>query len=153
MPVRHPGRWIATAVIAVLVAMFVHMLVTNSQFQWRFMVDNMFTAPVLRGVRTTLLMTVLAMLIGVLLGIVFAVMRLSPNPVLSGAAWVYIWFFRAIPRYVLLFFVRQSGRPVRDLHPRLPLRRPADARPRVQRRPALPRPERQPDLQPASPPG
>ena len=36
-------------------------------------------------------------------------MRLSPNPVLSGAAWVYIWFFRAIPRYVLLFFVAQSG--------------------------------------------
>ena len=65
MPVRHPGRWIATAVIAVLVAMFVHMLVTNSQFQWRFMVQNMFTAPVLRGVETTLLMTVLAMLIGV----------------------------------------------------------------------------------------
>jgi polar amino acid transport system permease protein len=109
VPVRHPGRWIATAVIAVLVAMFVHMLVTNSQFQWRFMVQNMFTAPVLRGVETTLLMTVLAMVVGVLLGIGFAVMRLSPNPVLSGTAWLYIWFFRAIPRYVLLFFVANLG--------------------------------------------
>jgi polar amino acid transport system permease protein len=109
VPVRHPGRWIAAAVIAVLVAMFVHMLVTNSQFQWRFMVQNMFTPPVLRGVETTLLMTVLAMLVGVLLGIGFAVMRLSPNPVLSGTAWVYIWFFRAIPRYVLLFFVANLG--------------------------------------------
>jgi polar amino acid transport system permease protein len=109
VPVRHPGRWIAAAVIGVLVAMFVHMLVTNSQFQWRFMVQNMFTPPVLRGVETTLLMTVLAMLVGVLLGIGFAVMRLSPNPVLSGTAWVYIWFFRAIPRYVLLFFVANLG--------------------------------------------
>jgi polar amino acid transport system permease protein len=109
VPVRHPGRWIATAVIAVLLAMFVHMLVTNSQFQWRFMVQNMFTSPVLRGVETTLLMTVLAMVIGVLLGIGFAVMRLSPNPVLSGTAWLYIWFFRAIPRYVLLFFVANLG--------------------------------------------
>jgi polar amino acid transport system permease protein len=109
VPVRHPGRWIATAVIAVLVAMFVHMLVTNSQFQWRFMVENMVTAPVLRGVETTLLMTVLAMVVGVLLGIGFAVMRLSPNPVLSGTAWLYIWFFRAIPRYVLLFFVANLG--------------------------------------------
>lgn len=109
VPVRHPGRWIGSAAIAVLGAMFVHMLITNDQFQWAFMVDNMFTPPVLRGVQTTLLMTVLAMVIGVLLGIVFAVMRLSPNPVLSGAAWVYVWFFRAIPRYVLLFFVANLG--------------------------------------------
>jgi polar amino acid transport system permease protein len=109
VPVRHPGRWIATAVIAVLVAMFVNMLVTNRVFEWRFMIDNMFTPPVLQGVRTTLIMTVLAMVIGVLIGIVLAILRLSPNPILSGAAWVYIWLFRAIPRYVLLFFVGNLG--------------------------------------------
>jgi polar amino acid transport system permease protein len=109
VPVRHPGRWIAAAVIAVLAAMFVHMLATNPVFQWDFMADNMFSDPVLRGARTTLIMTVLAMVIGVLLGIVLAVMRLSANPVVSGAAWVYIWFFRAIPRIVLLFFVANLG--------------------------------------------
>ena len=90
VPVRHPGRWIATAVIAVLVAMFVNMLLTNPVLHWGFMAQNMFTAPVLGGVRTTLIMTVLAMVIGVLLGILVAILRLSPNPVLSGAAWVYI---------------------------------------------------------------
>jgi polar amino acid transport system permease protein len=109
VPVRHPGRWVAAVVIAVLVAMFVHMLVTNEVFQWRFMADNIFSPAVLRGARTTLVMTVLAMLLGVLLGIVIAVMRLSPNPIVSGAAWVYVWFFRAIPRIVLLFFVANLG--------------------------------------------
>jgi polar amino acid transport system permease protein len=109
VPVRHPGRWVAAAVIAVLAAMFVHMLVTNPVFRWPFMFDNMFTPPVLRGVQTSLVMTVLAMVLGVLLGVVMAVLRLSPNPVLSGAAWVYVWFFRAIPRYVLLFFVASLG--------------------------------------------
>lgn len=109
VPVRHPGRWIAAAVIAVLAAMFVHMLVTNPVFQWDFMVDNMFNEPVLRGARTTLIMTLLAMVFGVALGIVVAIMRLSPNPVVSGAAWAYIWFFRAIPRIVLLFFVANLG--------------------------------------------
>jgi polar amino acid transport system permease protein len=109
VPVRHPGRWIASAVIAVVVAMFVHMLVTNPVFQWDFMFDNIFNPAVLRGARTTLIMTVVAMLLGVLLGIVFAVMRLSPNPVVSGAAWLYIWFFRAIPRIVLLFFIANLG--------------------------------------------
>ncbi|MDT0274591.1 amino acid ABC transporter permease [Blastococcus goldschmidtiae] len=109
VPVRHPGRWIATAVIAVLAAMFVHMLATNPVFRWDFMVENMFSDAVLRGARTTLIMTVLAMAIGILLGIVLAIMRLSANPVVSGAAWVYIWFFRAIPRIVLLFFSASLG--------------------------------------------
>ena len=109
VPVRHPGRWIAAAAIALFIAMFVHMLLTNPVFQWGFMFDNMFSAPVLRGARTTLIMTVLAMLLGILLGIVVAIMRLSPNPVVSGAAWAYVWFFRAIPRIVLLFFCANLG--------------------------------------------
>src|SRR3954462_4238503 len=109
VPVRHPGRWIAAAVIALLVAMFVHMLLTNPVFQWGFMVDNMFSPAVLRGAQTTLIMTVLAMLLGILLGIVVAIMRLSPNPIVSGAAWAYVWFFRAIPRIVLLFFCANLG--------------------------------------------
>jgi polar amino acid transport system permease protein len=109
VPVRHPGRWVATAVIAVLIAMFVHMLLTNPVFQWGFMFDNMFTPAVLRGARTTLIMTVLAMVAGVLLGIIVAVMRLSPNPVLAATAWAFVWFFRAIPRIVLLFFCANLG--------------------------------------------
>ena len=109
VPVRHPGRWIAAVVIGVLALMFVHMLVTNPVFQWSFMVDNMFSPPVLRGARTTLVMTVLAMLLGVVLGIIVAIMRLSPNPIVAGAAWGYVWFFRAIPRIVLLFFCANLG--------------------------------------------
>jgi polar amino acid transport system permease protein len=109
VPVRHPGRWVAAVVIAILVAMFVHMLVTNPVFRWQFMWQNMFIPPVLTGARTTLIMTVLAMVIGVLLGVLIAVMRLSPNPILAGAAWGYVWFFRAIPRIVLLFFCASLG--------------------------------------------
>jgi polar amino acid transport system permease protein len=109
VPVRHPGRWVAAVVIGVLALMFVHMLLTNPAFQWGFMFDNMFSGAVLRGARTTLIMTVLAMVLGVLLGIVVAVMRLSPNPIVSGAAWTFVWFFRAIPRIVLLFFTANLG--------------------------------------------
>ena len=46
----------------------------------------------------TILVTVLAMVFGVALGVVLAVMRLSDNPVLRGVSWLYTWFFRAIPR-------------------------------------------------------
>src|ERR1044072_7426457 len=83
VPVRHPGRWVAIAVIAVLVAMFVNMLVTDDAFQWQVMFDNMFRPPVIEGVRPVLIAPVLSMIIGVALGTVIAVLRLSPNPVLS----------------------------------------------------------------------
>jgi polar amino acid transport system permease protein len=103
VPVRHPGRWLAVAVLAVLAAMFVHLLVTNDAFDWAFMVDNMFRPPIIEGLlRGTVLMTVSAMLIGVTVGVVIAVMRLSDNPILRGVAWLYTWFFRAVPRLVLL---------------------------------------------------
>jgi polar amino acid transport system permease protein len=44
------------------------------------------------------------MVLGVGLGVVLAVMRLSPNPVLSAAAWGYLWIFRGTPVYVQLVF-------------------------------------------------
>ncbi|HEV2890643.1 MAG TPA: amino acid ABC transporter permease [Frankiaceae bacterium] len=95
--------------IAVLVAMFVNMVVTNDAFQWSFMADHMFTPPVMEGVRTTLVLTVYSMLIGVGFGIVLAIMRLSPNPIISSVAWVYTWFFRAVPRLVLAILFGNLG--------------------------------------------
>jgi polar amino acid transport system permease protein len=102
-PVRHPWRWVAIGVIAVLTAMMVNLIFTNPAFEWSFVFQAMFQSPVLRGMYIgTLLITVLAMTVGVLGGVLTAVMRLSDNPILSGVAWVFTWFFRGIPRYVLL---------------------------------------------------
>jgi polar amino acid transport system permease protein len=109
VPVRHPGRWVASAAVVLLTAMFLHMLLTNDQFGWSFIGDNAFSSVVLEGARTTLVLTFIAMVIGVALGVVLAVMRLSPNPILSGVAWVYVWFFRAVPRVVLLVLFGNLG--------------------------------------------
>jgi polar amino acid transport system permease protein len=115
VPVRHPGRWAAVAVIAVLVAMAVSSVVTNPNWEWRFQLDNAFAAPVVQGVWTTLWLTGASMLMGVLLGIVLAVMRLSPNPVLSSAAWVYIWVFRGTPVLVQLVIWANLGSLYRQI--------------------------------------
>ena len=32
--VFHPGTWIAAVIVAVLVAMFIHGLITNTNYQW-----------------------------------------------------------------------------------------------------------------------
>jgi polar amino acid transport system permease protein len=107
VPVRHVGRWVAVAIIAVLVAMFVHLLLTNEAFRWTEIVfPAMVQRPVIEGLlRGTLVVTVGSMLLGVTLGVLIAVMRLSQNKVLAYTSWAYTWFFRAIPRYVLLFMI------------------------------------------------
>jgi polar amino acid transport system permease protein len=117
VPVRHPGRWVAIAVIAVLVAMLVHSFLTNPNFGWDVVGQYLFSAPVLRGLRNTLILTVLSMAIGVAGGVLLAVMRLSPNPVLAGAAAVYIWLFRGTPLITQLIFWNFLA----SLYPRLGL--------------------------------
>lgn len=110
VPVRHPWRWVAIAVIAVLVAMFLHMVITNPAFNWPFVFEAMNQNPVIEGFwKGTILVTVLAMIIGIALGVLLAVMRLSDNPVLKAVSWAYTWFFRAIPRYVLLTIMGALG--------------------------------------------
>jgi len=110
VPVRHPARWVLVVVIVALAFLLVRLLLTNKAFNWSFVWQAMIQSPVLNGLLMgTLLGTVGAMVIGIVLGIALAVMRLSDNPVLSGVAWVYTWFFRAVPRLVLLTIMGALG--------------------------------------------
>jgi polar amino acid transport system permease protein len=104
VPVRHPGRWLAVAVLAVLAAMLVNTLLTNDGFRWPIVARYLFAEPVLNGLRNTLILTVLSMAIGIVGGIALAVMRLSPNWVLRSVAAVYIWLFRGTPLIAQLLF-------------------------------------------------
>ena len=102
VPVRHPGRWVAAVAILVLIAMLVNGLLTNHAYQWSVVKQYFFSQPVLKGLLVTLELTVIAMMIGLVLGVVLAVMRLSTNPIVAGASWTYIWFFRGTPVLVQL---------------------------------------------------
>ena len=104
VPVRHPGRWLAAAVVLLLVAMLVHTLATNPRFQWDVIGSYFLSRRVLEGLLLTIVLTVAAMAIGIVLGVILAVMRLSANPLLSGASWSYIWLFRGTPVLVQLLF-------------------------------------------------
>lgn len=104
VPVRHPGRWVATAIVSALAAMMAASMVTNPRFRWGVVWEFLFSESILEGVRLTLILTVVAEALGIVIGVILAVMRLSPNPVLSRSAWAYIWFFRGTPLLVQLIF-------------------------------------------------
>ncbi|HHT40108.1 MAG TPA: amino acid ABC transporter permease [Actinomyces sp.] len=103
-PVPRPGRWVSAAVVAVIAAMVINSLLTNPNFQWPVVWDWLFSNTIMTGVAYTLLLTVMAMAIGTVLAITMAIMRQSPNPILRGVSWFYIWFFRGTPIYTQLIF-------------------------------------------------
>jgi polar amino acid transport system permease protein len=104
VPLRHPWRWVGAAVIVVLVGLFIYGAATNKAYGWSTYTEYLFNERILFGVLNTLQLTVYAMVLGVALGIVLSVMRLSPNPVFQSVAWVFLWIFRGTPVYVQLVF-------------------------------------------------
>lgn len=103
-PVRHPLRWLAIAALAVLGAQLTHFLFTNPNFEWGT-VGAYFTAEVIgKGIAMTIELTVIAMVIGIFLGVLIAVGRMSANPVLRTVCGAYVWFFRGVPVLVQLVF-------------------------------------------------
>src|SRR6266566_5593836 len=104
IPVRHPGRWVAAAIIVYLSAALVKSVATNPRFEWGIIRHYFTSSRVLQGLVTTLELTVLCMAIGIVIGILLAVMRLSVNPLVSGASWLYIWLFRGTPVLVQILF-------------------------------------------------
>jgi polar amino acid transport system permease protein len=113
VPVRHPGRWVSAVVVLALLAMLIHSIFFSAtlrggkrqrRFELHVIGKYFFAHPVLHGAVLTIELTVAAMAIGISLGVLLAVLRLSPNPLLSGASWLYIWFFRGTPVLVQLYF-------------------------------------------------
>ena len=126
VPVRHFGRWIASFLAVIAVAMLVHTLlskipngqvachtlntvrtchnVINWRFSWNVVFHYFTVTEILQGLGRTILLTIISMAIGITLGVTIAIMRLSKSRLLSSTAWTYTWFFRGTPVYVQLIF-------------------------------------------------
>lgn len=104
VPARYPGRWIAAVALAGLLAALLSSVLTNPRFGWGVVGAYLRDISIIGGIGVTLMLTVVSMVIGGLLGVILAVMRLSSNPVVRGAAFGYVTFFRGTPVLVQLLF-------------------------------------------------
>ncbi|BAS15781.1 glutamate/aspartate transport system permease protein GltK [Arthrobacter sp. Hiyo8] len=77
---------------------------TNPRFGWDQVALFFRDGAIVQGIGVTLELTVICMVLGVGLGIVLAVMRISSNPVISWIARAYQGFFRGTPVLVQLLF-------------------------------------------------
>ncbi|MGO1591825.1 MAG: amino acid ABC transporter permease [Ancrocorticia sp.] len=116
-PVKHWGRWVSAAVVAVLAAMMANGLITNQNFHWDIVLATLFRPEIFKAIGWTLLLTVVSMVIGIALAVTLAIMRRSENPILRWVSMAYIWFFRGTPIYTQLIFWGLIG----VLYPRMSL--------------------------------
>ena len=117
VPVRHYGRWATALLVVGLTALFLRALFDSPNLEPGTIANYLFKDYVLDGVVTTLWLTLLAMVLGTVGGVLLAVMRLSENPVLRGVSWAFIWVFRGTPLLVQIILFGFLG----ALFPRISL--------------------------------
>jgi polar amino acid transport system permease protein len=100
---RH-GTTVAAGVVGVVLAAVLVSLASNENMEWPVVWHYLFTALTLRGVAVTLYLTVVAVLIGFVGGVLLTAMQLSKNWVLRGVASLYTTLFRGVPLLVQIIF-------------------------------------------------
>lgn len=102
---KHPWRIVIAVLLVLAAAAFLYdAAFERPNFEWPVVGQYLFDSRIVSAVGYTILLTVYSMIIAILLGVLLAVMRLSPNPVVKSVAWVYLWVFRGTPIYVQLTF-------------------------------------------------
>ncbi|MBW4094328.1 MAG: amino acid ABC transporter permease [Acidobacteria bacterium] len=104
IPLRHPWRVIIAVVLVAFIAIFVADASQRADYGWADVGKYIFDKRISQAALITLELTVYSMVIAIVLGLLLAIMRLSPNPVVKGIAWLYLWLFRGTPVYVQLVF-------------------------------------------------
>ncbi len=104
IPARNWGQRVAATLLTIVVGLLVFMVATSRHINWSAIPQYIFDETIFDGIRLTILFTVLSMIISIVAGAILATMRLSSNPVLSGFASLYIWFFRGTPLLVQIIF-------------------------------------------------
>ncbi|MEO3891060.1 amino acid ABC transporter permease [Nonomuraea sp. B5E05] len=100
----HWGRWVGAAAALAVAGWLAYLVVVNPRLDWSKVAEYLLDDRILAGVWVTIEISVVATVLGLVLGVLIAIMRLSYNPVLSGLAGGYIWFFRGTPVLVQLIF-------------------------------------------------
>jgi polar amino acid transport system permease protein len=101
VPLKHYGRWISAALVLFLLGLIIRAFAVGD-IDWPIVKEFFFSRVMIKGLGNTILITICAIVMGLVLGVVFAVMRLSKNPVTNTVASAYIWLFRGTPVYLQL---------------------------------------------------
>lgn len=100
VPLRRPWLWLGSGLVAVMASMLAFSIYRNHNIDHGVIAQYQFAPAILLGLRTTVVLAILAAVIGVALGILLAVMRLSTSVILRLGSAFYTWIFRGTPLLV-----------------------------------------------------
>ncbi|BCQ40718.1 amino acid ABC transporter permease [Erwinia rhapontici] len=105
VPARYPLRLVGAVIALFILAVVIQSVAFNPRWEWSVFAQWFFAPAILSGLGQTLLLTLIASLLSILLGVGLALARLSPSWLLSGLAFGYIWLFRSLPLIVVLIIL------------------------------------------------
>ncbi|HBH65769.1 MAG TPA: amino acid ABC transporter permease [Erwinia persicina] len=105
VPARYPLRLVGAVVALFILAVVIQSIAFNPRWEWSVFAHWFFAPAILSGLGQTLLLTLIASLLSILLGVGLALARLSSSWLLSGLAFGYIWLFRSLPLIVVLIIL------------------------------------------------
>jgi polar amino acid transport system permease protein len=117
---RKKSDFLCYAALVVAIILLYELFIDNPRWDWPIVWSYLFNKRVLVGLENTLILTALASVVGLVLGLIVAGCRMAENPVLRAAAYVYIWVIRAIPTLAALLFLFFLAALVPRLHLTIP---------------------------------
>ena len=104
LPRPHLGRYVSGVALIIAFLWAARGFITNPNIDWATVREYFGKDVILGGVKNTLVMAFISMIIASVLVAAVAVLRLSGGPVWSAFSWTYTWFFRSVPLLVLIIF-------------------------------------------------
>ena len=104
LPARRPSRWAVGALALGFSAYLIYEFAASPNIQWTEVWNYVANGQILAGLGLTLVLTVVCMVVGIIGGVLLAIMKLSRNPVLQSISWCYVLFFRGTPVLVQIIF-------------------------------------------------
>lgn len=102
VPLKHPWRLAAVAIVTVGVLLVIRSAIFNPNFQWPVVANYLFNPLIMNGLAQTIIITFIVMIFAIIGGTVAALMMLSPSKLLSVPAMAFVWLFRGTPALVQL---------------------------------------------------
>ena len=104
IPLRHPWRTVLAVALILIFVLFIIDAAGRPAYDWPSVAKYIFDRRISQAAVNTIQLTIYSMVIAIVLGVILAMMRLTPNPVVKSVAWFYLWVFRGTPVYVQLVF-------------------------------------------------
>ena len=98
-------RWVLYAAVTAIILYFLWICSKNPNFEWGVVAQYFTHDSILHGIKMTLGLTVVSMVIGTVLGLICALGKLSGSRFFNTLSNIYLWFFRSTPLLVQLYIV------------------------------------------------